>query len=775
MWMSYISWPILWILTTASLYCSAQDHAKEFICEAEKFPCGNSSICLDRVYHCDGIVHCEHGEDEENCDDIHGSLASILKDLNKTPMVNVVYLSSYRNCTISPVPAGCNCRQFTWLSCTNLHLKNIPNNLSSNITKLVLSNNSIETLERGSFQNYRNLKILHLGGNLIRKIENGTFIGLYKLKFLLLMRNDIQEISRGMFQHLDNVDWLDLKKNKLKKMDVRILHDLPSLRVFDLSYNYLTMKETEFPRHRNLYWLDLRSNEISKVKSHTFSWLINLEYLSLKDNKIDDIDETAFQRLIKLTELNLSFNQLKFLRPKLFYSLRNLSKLKLEYNPLTSLPVEIFHHLINLKSLNLSGIEIENINIHHFKSLKNLEFIYFRKFLYCSYAPYVRNCMPKTDGLSSIDHLLVWPMLRFSVWIVALTTCMGNTIVLTWRVLSRKEDHVLSLFIKNLAVADFLMGIYLLAIGAQDLAFRNKYNRHAHAWMSSWQCTICGILAMISCEVSVLILSLITVERYRCIRSNVRVVSITAARYSLIIIWVFGILLALFPMFHWQKGQDFYSTNGLCFPLHIDDPYMLGWQYSAFVFLGINFTAVILIIILYLRMFLIIKDDRQRARPVMIKKHEDIVLAMRFFFIVLTDCLCWIPIVVIKVIALNQITISDSLYACVVVFILPINSALNPVIYTMAAPTELRRKLYKWFERASACLNRLEYLIVSESKTSTSSQMTQSLTTTERRSSSSGSILQAAGIHSPIADCQVEETPANQNPPLAKQGFETML
>lgn len=774
MWLSYIIWPILWILTTVFLHSSAQDRTK-FVCEAEKFPCGNSSICLDRVYHCDGIIHCEHGEDEENCEDIHGSLTSILKDLNRTPIVNILSLSSYKNCTITSFPVGCNCRQFTWLSCTNLNLKSVPTNLSSHITKLVLANNSIDTLKSGSFENYKNLKILHLGGNQITRIETGAFVGLNKLKFLMLMRNNISDTFRGMFQTLENVDWLDLKRNKLKVLDVRILHDLPSLRVLDLSYNHLSMRETSFPLHRNLYWLDLRNNEISKVNRYTFASLTNLEFLCFKHNKIQDIDENAFQKLVKLTELNLSYNQLTYLRPKIFYNLKNLSKLKLEYNPLTSLPVEIFHSLINLKSLNLSGIEIENINIHHFKSLKNLEFIYFRKFLYCSYAPHVRNCMPKTDGLSSIDHLLVWPMLRFSVWIVALTTCMGNTIVLTWRVLSRKEDHVLSLFIKNLAVADFLMGIYLLAIGAQDLAFRDKYNRHAHAWMSSWQCTVCGVLAMISCEVSVLILSLITVERYRCIRSNVRVVSVTAARYSLILIWIFGILLALFPMFHWQKGQDFYSTNGLCFPLHIDDPYMLGWQYSAFVFLGINLTAVILIIILYLRMFLIIKDDRQRARPVMIKKHEDIVLAMRFFFIVLTDCLCWIPIVVIKVIALNQITISDNLYACVVVFILPINSALNPVIYTMAAPTELRRKLYKWFERASACLNRLEYLIVSESKTSTSSQMTQSLTTTERRSSSNGSILQTAGIHSPIVDCHVEVITANQNPSLAKEGFETML
>lgn len=59
------------------------------------------------------------------------------------------------------------------------------------------------------------------------------------------------------------------------------------------------------------------------------------------------------------------------------------------------------------------------------------------------------------------------------------------------------------------------MGVYLLIVGTLDVAFRDEYNRHARQWMTSWRCTAVGLLAMMSCEVSVLILSLITIERYR--------------------------------------------------------------------------------------------------------------------------------------------------------------------------------------------------------------------------------------------------------------------
>ncbi|CAN8006544.1 unnamed protein product, partial [Ixodes hexagonus] len=123
---------------------------------------------------------------------------------------------------------------------------------------------------------------------------------------------------------------------------------------------------------------------------------------------------------------------------------------------------------------------------------------------------------------------------------------------------------------------------------------------------------------------------------------------------------------------------------------------------------------MVLVMGLYLSMFCIIKEDRQRARPVTMKKQEDAVLALRFFFIVLTDCMCWIPIVIIKILALLEVQISENIYAWVVVFILPINSALNPVIYTLAAPTELRRRIEKFAQRLLKCHKRLECMLTSE-------------------------------------------------------------
>ncbi|KAL3221079.1 hypothetical protein MRX96_029693 [Rhipicephalus microplus] len=627
--------------------------------------------------------------------DLHGGLSAVLGVLFNWSTHNVSRTqdSSPRfSCNRTDVPKACYCdlHSKSRVFCLNSNLTQVPRAIPD-VTRLTFTNNTMGILPPDAFYGYMNLTSL-------------------------MIVNSITGIQPGAFHGLDMLRIMTLKYNRLEALDIDVFEDLRSLEILNMEGNGLKRIAKPFPELAYLTWLDLKRNQIEVIHADTFENLLNLEALILRENHLMDVHEEAFRYNTKMLEIDLAVNFLTFVRPGLFHGLRNLKKIDLSANAIKTLPVTLFHNLRSLNSLNLSGVEINNIEIRHFRHLPKLEFIYFKKFQYCSYAPYVRICAPKTDGLSSTEHLLVWPVLRLSVWVVALTTCAGNSVVLAWRLLSKKEDRVLSLFIRNLSVADFLMGVYLVTVGSLDVAFRDEYNKHAHQWMSSWHCTLCGLLAMVSCEVSVLILSLITVERYRCIKTNVRAVTVTAARYCLAIVWLLGLGLAVFP-----RGQMTPSCSG--------------GSTRPFVFLGVNFFAMVLIMGLYLSMFTIIREDRQRARPVTLKKQEDVVLALRFFFIVLTDCLCWIPIVIIKILALCEVRISENVYAWVVVFILPINSALNPVIYTLAAPTELRRRIQKFSQRILKCHKQIECMLTSN-RTPRSSVATQSLTGTDIASAS---------------------------------------
>ncbi|KAH7947723.1 hypothetical protein HPB52_015360 [Rhipicephalus sanguineus] len=81
---------------------------------------------------------------------------------------------------------------------------------------------------------------------------------------------------------------------------------------------------------------------------------------------------------------------------------------------------------------------------------------------------------------------------------------------------------------------------------------------------------------------------------------------------------------------------------------------------------------------------------------------QDRAIAKRFAFIVGTDFLCWMPIVFIKIIAIAGTKIDETLYAWVAVFLLPVNSALNPVLYTLTTRM-FKQQLNRFLDNLRQC------------------------------------------------------------------------
>ena len=102
------------------------------------------------------------------------------------------------------------------------------------------------------------------------------------------------------------------------------------------------------------------------------------------------------------------------------------------------------------------------------------------------------------------------------------------------------------------------MGVYLFMIGAYDLKFRGEYNRHAQAWMDSAACQVVGSLAMLSTEVSVLLLTYLTLEKYISIVYPFRYLTPGRRRTVtiLVAIWVLGFIIALTSGFHTESSKS---------------------------------------------------------------------------------------------------------------------------------------------------------------------------------------------------------------------------
>uniref|UniRef100_A0A671VIG0 Relaxin family peptide receptor 1 n=1 Tax=Sparus aurata TaxID=8175 RepID=A0A671VIG0_SPAAU len=626
-------------------------------CPLGYFPCGNLTLCLPQPMHCNGIDDCGNQADEENCGDNNG-WPHLFDKYFGTPSYNTGTKSNV--CLLGVVPELCQCRDLE-LDCDGARLQDIP----------VVAMNTLIFLQCscGTHMIYKLfcafLSRRYLQHNRIRDVSPDAFRGLCNLTRLYLSYNKISILKPGVFRDLHKLEWLILENNNIHQISSMTFSGLNSLVLLVLLNNSLTKLDDicrEMPR---LNWLRQYTEPLN-------------DEMPCEDTSVNRAASTGASIPPCPCVMYCNVN-----RDSIFLSLscRNIS-----YNPIMELRVDHFEKLHKLKSLSIEGIEIENIQRRMFEPLKYLTHIYFKKFQYCGYAPHVRSCKPNTDGISSFEDLLANIVLRVFVWVVSATTCFGNIFVICMRSYIRSENKLHAMCIISLCCADGLMGIYLFMIGAYDLKFRGEYNRHAQAWMDSSQCQVIGSLAMLSTEVSVLLLTYLTLEKYICIVYPFRYLTPGWRRTVSILlgIWVFGFIIAFLPLVCKGLFRNFYGTNGVCFPLHSEQPETL-WAhvYSIVIFLGLNLVAFLIIVLSYASMFYNIQRTGTQTTKYSNHIKKEVTIAKRFFSIVITDSLCWIPIFILKILSLLQVEIPGTISSWVVIFILPINSALNPILYTL--------------------------------------------------------------------------------------------
>ncbi|XP_069061674.1 relaxin receptor 2 isoform X2 [Pleurodeles waltl] len=642
------------------------------VCRMGYFPCGNLTTCLPRAFHCDGVKDCENGADEENCGDNTG-WANIFESVHGKPL----QLDDPQECCLFLYPEKCDCKE-TELECVDIGLTSVPQ-VSSNVTLLSLKNNKIRVLPEEAF-------IRFLQNNCLRIVSHRAFVGLHQLQRLYLSNNCITHLKPGVFSHLHELQWLILDENPIMAISHELFTGLKNVFFLSMINNSLeTLPAKMCSQMPMINWMDFEGNHIKSLSNSTFITCGELTVLFLRGNEITSLAEKTFSSLRNLAELDLSSNHITELPRSTFNDLKLLQKLNLASNPL-HLHVNQFDSLHQLQSLDLQRLVISSIKTRMFLPMRNLSHIYFKNFRYCSYAPHVRVCTPLTDGISTFENLLGNVVLRVFVWVIACITCFGNLFVIGMRSFIRSENKMHTLSIKILCCSDCLMGVYLFFIGVFDVKYRGQYKKYALLWMESLQCRGIGFLAMLSTEVSVLLLTYLTLEKYLVIVfpfSNIR----PGKRQTIIIlvsIWIIGFIIAIIPFWNEDFFGNYYGKNGVCFPLYADQTEEDGGHgYSLGIFLGVNLLAFIIIVFSYVSMFCSIQKTALQTADVSSHLHSDVAVANRFFFIVFSDAICWIPVFLLKILSLFRVEIPGTVTSWIVIFILPINSALNPILYTL--------------------------------------------------------------------------------------------
>ncbi|XP_053380125.1 G-protein coupled receptor GRL101-like [Mercenaria mercenaria] len=491
-----------------------------------------------------------------------------------------------------------------------------------------------------------------------------------------------------------NTRYLDLSyNNKLSFVLQDAWLKTKLLSVLNISHCHIeSISRHAFDNMRNLRLLDLSFNKLSRISEFVFGSLKKLTTLILRGNgNISVIETNAFDGLSQVQSLDFNTMKLSKISAGTFAGL-NLTTADLSNNRLTAIEDFAFSDSI-IENINFEGNDIKHFNKEIFTGLTGLKTLRTSAFKFCCIRPnYVReeNCYPQRDEFSSCEDLMRNPALQFLLWLIGVTALIGNFLTIIYRTKYDKKRLKLGfgIFTTNLAVADFLMGVYLLIIAIADAAFRKRYIYVSDYWKGSAWCNLAGILSTMSSEASVLFLCLITLDRILIIKypfGDVRI-SKEKAIACTSFTWLFAVTIAVFPLTyeHYFKNM-FYSRSGVCIALPLTRDRPPGWIYSLTLFVGLNFITFIMVAFGQLSIFFGMKESTGNATTAEAARKRDLKVARNLLLVVATDFLCWFPIGVMGIMALSGHVISGDVYAWAAVFILPINSALNPILYTLTA------------------------------------------------------------------------------------------
>lgn len=147
----------------------------------------------------------------------------------------------------------------------------------------------------------------------------------------------------------------------------------------------------------------------------------------------------------------------------------------------------------------------------------------------------------------------------------------------------------------------------------------------------------------------------------------------------------------------------YYSSHGVCLPKFFptfSDP---AWQYSIFLII-INFVSFFVILIAYIGIYKRTTKTRMKAGKNENQSSQNRAIERKITRIIVTDFICWMPICVIAFLKIQGVEISGDVYAIAAIIILPINSAINPFLYSNLPDAILSRagKAYSYMQSDQA-------------------------------------------------------------------------
>lgn len=243
------------------------------------------------------------------------------------------------------------------------------------------SHKNLPDPEESTFEGLTNVENLDLSGNFIFALKRAVFRSLKKAIIINVSKNKVNQIMNNAFDGLEgHLRMLDLSSNLLGEVFSHTFANLTDLRVLNLSYNHIGILGNEafsgLPKLRALY---LTGNSLRNLGLPAS--LPNLDYLLLGDNRLNSLYNIATLGM-NSTHVDVSDNRLTNMEDVYFIS-SNFSRLKNLFfggnfikwctvSPNIKIPQNNSVHVLDLHDSSLHVLWMQGQCLNLFDDLQNL-------------------------------------------------------------------------------------------------------------------------------------------------------------------------------------------------------------------------------------------------------------------------------------------------------------------------------------------------------------------------------------------------------------------
>ena len=456
---------------------------------------------------------------------------------------------------------------------------------------------------------------------------------------------------------------------------------------------------------RNLQRLHLDSNQITAIYVKSLLPLNNLKFLSLKGNPLAKFVQAAGRvHHQSLLSLDLSYTNLQQLHEEMFANLPSLEVLNLSFSSLTSINKGIFVHVPNLRYIDLEECEIKLFFEGMYAELNSLESIKAANYKLCckELLPKMFNekhCWAPQDEMSSCADLLKSNFHRIFFWLIVTFSVVGNASSLILGRISQygmQRKSGCSVFVTSLMFSDMLKGVYVGIVAVADQLYKGQYLWNENKWKSNMMCKVAGYLSFLSTEETIFMIFFITLDHFTMLCSPLCMFRFK--RFSAIIAiglaWLSGLFLAAVPLLtvfsHWR----FYEHTGICTPppLTMNSFTFKGQDYLYSVMIIFNFSLIAFVAIAQLSVCWS-KNVRLTEAASSTSTSQNLLEVRLIFSVIVFECLCWFPICLLGLVTFNGTPIPEEFNVALAIFVLPLHSAVNPLLYTFNMIEEKQRQV----------------------------------------------------------------------------------